>query len=96
MAIHSSTIAWKNPMDRGAWQATLHRVAKSRTRLSDFTFTFTFVVIGLMKSCDTVVAIEEQKRKEKLGGGTSGKDFPSSQKEIYMGEALSSSILLAF
>ena len=26
----------KNPMDRGAWQATVHRVAKSRTQLSDF------------------------------------------------------------
>ena len=25
----------KNPMDRGTWQATLHWVAKSRTRLSD-------------------------------------------------------------
>jgi len=24
-------------MDRGAWQATVHRVAKSRTRLGDFT-----------------------------------------------------------
>ena len=27
-------------MDRGAWWATVHRVSKSRTRLSDFTFTF--------------------------------------------------------
>ena len=27
----------KNPMDGGAWRATVHRVAKSRTRLSDFT-----------------------------------------------------------
>ena len=27
-------------MDRGAWQATVYRVTKSRTRLSDFTFTF--------------------------------------------------------
>ena len=27
-------------MDRGAWWATVHRVAKSQTRLSDFTFTF--------------------------------------------------------
>ena len=27
----------ENPMDRGAWQATVHRVAKSRTRLSNFT-----------------------------------------------------------
>ena len=29
-----------NPMDRGAWWAAVHEVSKSRTRLSDFTFTF--------------------------------------------------------
>ena len=29
----------ENPMDRGAWKATVHGVAKSWTRLSDFTFT---------------------------------------------------------
>ena len=40
MATHPSTLAWKNPMDRGAWRATVHRGAKSRTELSDFTFTF--------------------------------------------------------
>ena len=40
MAPHSSTLAWKNPMDRGAWWAAVHGVAKSRTRLSDFTFHF--------------------------------------------------------
>ena len=28
----------ENPMDRGGWWATVHGVAKSRTRLSDFTF----------------------------------------------------------
>ena len=33
----------ENSMDRGAWQATVHRVAKSQTRLSDVTFTFTIV-----------------------------------------------------
>ena len=27
----------ENPMDRGTWQATVHGIAKSRTRLSDFT-----------------------------------------------------------
>ena len=27
-------------MDRGAWQTAVHGVNKSRTRLSDFTFTF--------------------------------------------------------
>ena len=30
----------ENPMDGGAWWAAGHGVAKSRTRLSDFTFTF--------------------------------------------------------
>ena len=29
----------ENPMDGGAWEAAVHGVAKSRTRLSDFTFT---------------------------------------------------------
>ena len=28
----------ENSIDRGAWQATVHGVAKSQTRLSDFTF----------------------------------------------------------
>ena len=32
----------ENPMDGGAWSAAVHGVAKSRTRLSDFTFTFHF------------------------------------------------------
>ena len=31
--------------DRGAWQATVHGVAKSRTQLNDFTFTFLAVVL---------------------------------------------------
>ena len=32
----------ENPMDGGAWWAAVHGVAKSRTRLSNFTFTFHF------------------------------------------------------
>ena len=32
----------ENPMDRGAWSAAVHGVTRSRTRLSDFTFTFHF------------------------------------------------------
>ena len=32
----------ENPMDAGAWWAAVHGVAKSWTRLSDFTFTFHF------------------------------------------------------
>ena len=30
-ATHSSILAWRIPMDRGAWQATVPRVAKSQT-----------------------------------------------------------------
>ena len=33
----------ENPMDGGAWYATVHGVAKSRTQLSDFTY--------VLKSC---------------------------------------------
>ena len=32
----------ENPMDGGAWWATVHGVAQCRARLSDFTFTFHF------------------------------------------------------
>ena len=32
----------ENPMDGGAWWAAFHGVAKSQTRLSNFTFTFHF------------------------------------------------------
>ena len=32
----------ENPMDGGPWWAAVHGVSKSRTRLSDFTFTFHF------------------------------------------------------
>ena len=39
MATHSCLA---NPMDGGAWWAAVHGVARSWTRLSDFTFTFHF------------------------------------------------------
>ena len=32
MATYSSILAWENPMDRGAWQAMVHSVAKSHTQ----------------------------------------------------------------
>ena len=33
----------ENPMDGGAWWAAVHGAVKSQTRLSDFTFAFTFM-----------------------------------------------------
>ena len=41
----------ENPMDGGAWWATVHGVAKSWTRLSDFIFTFTFWEVWVGGSC---------------------------------------------
>ena len=35
MATHSSILAWKNHMDRGAWWAAVHGVAKNRAQLSN-------------------------------------------------------------
>ena len=35
MATHSSILPWRIPMDKGAWQATVHVVEKSQTQLSN-------------------------------------------------------------
>ena len=32
---YSSILAWRIPMDRGTWWATVHGVEKSQTQLSD-------------------------------------------------------------
>ena len=36
MASHSSTLAWRIPMDRGTWLATVHWVARSQTSILFF------------------------------------------------------------
>ena len=41
MVTHSSIL--ENLMDREAWQAIVHGVAKSRTQLSDFTYLLTYL-----------------------------------------------------
>ena len=42
MAPHSSTLAWKIPWVEEPGRLAVHGVARSWTRLSDFTFTFHF------------------------------------------------------
>ena len=37
MAIHSRILAWRIPMDRRIWRATVHGVAKSQTLTCDLT-----------------------------------------------------------
>ena len=39
---HLSILAWRIPMDRGAWQATFHGITKSQTWLSDFQMLYTW------------------------------------------------------
>ena len=34
VATHSGILAWRSPMDRGAYWATVHGAAKSQTRLN--------------------------------------------------------------
>ena len=36
MPAHSSILAWRIPVGRGAWRAAVHGVAKSQTRLSNY------------------------------------------------------------
>ena len=45
----------ENPMGGGAWWATVHGFAKSRTRLGDFTFTFTNILMLFLYSKNAVV-----------------------------------------
>ena len=35
MATHSSILAWRIPMDRGAWRVTVHGIAESQIQLSN-------------------------------------------------------------
>ena len=45
----------ENPMDRGSWQATVHGVAKSWTRLGNFHFTSNIVTICHIHSCYSII-----------------------------------------
>ena len=51
MATHSGILACKNPMDRGGWQAIVHGVAKSQTRLSTHIPTSLIHIITQTSNC---------------------------------------------
>ena len=58
-------------MDRGAWQAVVHGVAKSQTRLSDFPFTFHFTALEKeMATHSSVLAWRIPGMRERLWGHT--------------------------
>ena len=52
-------ICLENPMDRGAWKAAVHGVAKSRTRLSDFHFHFIWLLPVLVAALKSLVTTSE-------------------------------------
>ena len=51
---HTPVLLLENPMDRGAWWATVHRVTESRTRLSDLAHTQFMVLLLLIIVCTTL------------------------------------------
>ena len=70
----------ENPMGGGAWRAAVHEVAKSRTRLSDFTFTFHFHALEKeLATHSSVLAwripgTEEPGRRPSMGSNRVGHD----------------------
>ena len=61
-------------MDGGAWLAAVHRVAKSQTRLSNFTFTFHFHALEKeMVTHSSVLHGESQGRGSLVGCGPWGR-----------------------
>ena len=63
---HDNTLQYsclENPKDGGGWWATVHRVAKSRTQLSDFTLFW-----GAPKSLQTLIAAMKLKDTYSLEG----------------------------
>ena len=58
----------ENPMDGGAWQATVHGVAMSRTRLSEFTFTFPFHALEKEMATHSSILVWRIPGTEELGG----------------------------
>ena len=58
----------ENPMDRGAWQAAVHGITKSRTQLSDFTFTFHFHALEKEMATHSSVLVWSIPGTEEPGG----------------------------
>ena len=57
----------ENPTDGGAWWAAVHGVAKSRTRLSDFPFTFHFHALEKEMATHSSVLGESQGWRSLVG-----------------------------
>ena len=56
-------------MDGGAWRATVHGVAKSRTQLSDFTFTFIHSSVDTESACNAGDWVQSLSQEDPLEKG---------------------------
>ena len=54
MATHSSILAWRVPVDRGAWRATVHGAAKSWTRLKQLSTHVCKIPLDITKSIQSI------------------------------------------
>ena len=54
MATHSSVLAWRIPIETGAWQPTAHMFSKSRTQLSDLKDGWVQMCEALWMEMDTI------------------------------------------
>ena len=82
IATHSSMLAWRIPMDRGAWRATVHGIAKSQTPRRDslshtHTHTHTQVMVMILVTGDddsfTERVYTAGGTRVRLGMGTGGR-----------------------
>ena len=76
----------ENLMDGGAWWAAVHRVAKNRTRLSDFTFTFHFHALEKEMATPMFLPGESQGRWSLVGCRLWGRSNSSSKGEHSTGQ----------
>ena len=63
----SSGKLWELVTERDAWRAAVHWVAKSRTRLSDFTFTFHCHALEKEMEIPVFLPVESQGQRSLLG-----------------------------
>ena len=83
----------ENPMDGGAWKAAVHGVMKSRTRLSDFTFTFHFHALEkeMATHSSAVYGVAHSRTRLKRLSSSSSSSSSRRRSFLWAGLALASS-----
>ena len=80
----------ENPMDGGAWWAAVHGVARSRTRLSDFTLTFHFHALEEeMATHSSLLPGKSQGRRSLVGCSPWGRQESDTTERLHFHFSLS-------